>query len=466
MDMKSRSLTLIVIAVLLLAGCGGSEQDPTATPVPTLSVEERAEFAAGLAQNPLRMVIRPADIVPERIASILVGELGVRRSQVNPDTELRDDLDLEDDLAVLNEPLQRDFRVDIHPEDAESIVTVADLVGYVQDRLGEQVSAAIFNRTSLYVDVILVDDYSRALEALCASGTGIVSIPWLDGITYAVATAQNCGQPGLQVAVAQSERDLFPEITGPEATAEATAEATGEPTEEVTVEATAESTGEDEPEPTPTETEAPTDTPEPPTPTPSPEPDEQGASTSASDTGGIQTGAPGVIVANADLGSADVQLVVGRAYCRLGVEDFYTWFLPTLVMEANGIDALRDPEAIVDYPDEHRLVSAVANGDCAMTGLSQTAFDALDADLRENLRVVETTVDFPHGVLMYPLEIGVGVRLSLNEQLAALAEDPADGRTLQMLLGQDALIPVQPEDFAPLSAFLETTGLDLAQLGN
>ena len=59
---------------LILASCGGSNNSddvpavPTPTPEPTLTFEERTQFDAGLAQNPLRMVIKPVDAVPERIS--------------------------------------------------------------------------------------------------------------------------------------------------------------------------------------------------------------------------------------------------------------------------------------------------------------------------------------------------------------------------------------------------------------
>jgi ABC-type phosphate/phosphonate transport system substrate-binding protein len=56
-----------------------------------------------------------------------------------------------------------------------------------------------FLQAGLYVTVDTVGQDSEALAALCASSGGQVSVAFLDGITYAAATAQSCGLPVLQV---------------------------------------------------------------------------------------------------------------------------------------------------------------------------------------------------------------------------------------------------------------------------
>jgi acyl carrier protein len=480
--MRGRVKTgIITIMLLALAACGAlTDEEPTPTPAPTLTAEERAQLPMGTADNPLRMVIRPVHTVPQRIEQVLIAELGVLPGRVGPDARLRDELEI-DSLDVLNPALRRDFSVEISGTDAPDLNTVSDLVAYVQAALGDRVAAEMFDRTGIYFEVVTVPGYARALTEVCASGSGIVSIAWLDGLTYRAGVERNCGMPALEMAVSDAPRQEFEllaipaapdEPVGDDEEAEATPEVTPEttPDPEETPEADGEveapdeavddepaddengdeeaavddeANGEDE-----NEVEA--------TPEVTPEPEDEPAA--------LRVGARGVIIADASLGSSSLGVVQGRTLCRRGVDDFYSWFLPALILEQNGIDPVRAPEAIVDYADTRSLVGAVARGDCALAGLSEDAWRALEPV--DGATVIQTTVPFPYGVLLYPLEIELGVRLSLNENLIALAEDEDAGRALRLLLGQDALVPTPTDELTLLNSFLSATGRNFQQLGN
>lgn len=462
--MKRHSLLFMVILMtVIIAACGETEPPTETAPVrePTLSFEERITYSSGRAENPLQMVIRPVKVVETRLYALLAAETGIPHSAILPETLLRDDLGLDERLADLNPALQRDFSMTVDKWDAEDILTVADLLEYVQERIGEQVSRTLFRRTGLYIDLVMVEAYGDALYHLCDSDSGVVSVAWLDGITYTAAVAQSCGEPGLQAAIANIRDPEFESldfVRVPESTPEVTPEATAEVTPEATPEATAEATPDtDEPLP-PTETPAPTPTTEP---SPIPEPEEDESPEPITPT--LQTGERGVIVVSGILGAQDLEVIRGRPFCRLGYTDFYSWFLPTLVMAQEDIDLQRAPSAIVDYPDTAALIQAVRTGECAATGLSQSVFDALDSS--DGLSVAATTIEFPFGVFMYPLEVGLGVRLALNEHLALMAQDPTESRPLRLLLGQDAIFPVEEGDFAVLAAFMQVSGYDFAQLG-
>lgn len=434
----NKTTSLLLLLIFLLAGCGGSGNDnapnaaPTPTPQPTLTLEERAEFPAGQVENPIRMVIVPTEIVEQRIEAILTENNILRR--VEPESALDDALADEDTFALLNQALQRDFGLTIANPD--EMTTVSQLVDYVHTTIGGRVSAAIFDQTSLYVDVVFANDYADALTDLCNSGTGIASIPWLDGMTYQAAVAQSCGQPVLQIAVAADAPANF--ATGAEVTETAEATTPDETAPEVTAEATAEATP---------ETASPAAT----VPDAIPLPDV--------DT--FLTGQPGVMITDASIGITNLGIVIDRNYCRLGLNDFYSWFLPALLLERAGIDPLRDPAEIIDYDSVASLVAAVRGGDCALTGLPQSVFDSLDPD---GLAVIETTLAFPYGILMMPVEIQLGVRLALADNLAALAQTEDSSRDLHLLLGQNAFLPVELGDFSDLEAFF--AGYDFVELGS
>jgi len=453
---------LWLVMLLALTACGGgSDEDgnpPTPTPAPTLTVEERVQFTPGSQQNPFRMTVRPTDTVHNRVTQLVAVAAGTRFDAVRADSLLRDDLGLSDDLAVLTEPIARDFAVGLG--DPATIETVGDLVNAVHNALAAQASDAIFEITRLYVEVIPVDIAGEGLSGVCDSGGGIVTIPWVDGVTYAATQALNCGDPGLLVAVAEQSPALFAALdyVEPEPTPEATPETTPEATAEVTPDAEGEST--DTPL-TATPTPEPTSTPEPttePEVTPEVTPETTPDAPITAIGGVLNTGDAAVIILSGSLGSTSLNVLPGRAFCRVSVDSLYGWLIPTLIFERDNIE----PGEIIDVANTDALIAGVADGTCAGGGLPARTFDALD-DV-DDINVGTRTAPIPLGVLVYPVEIALGERVNFNENLPELAADLEASRPLRLLLGQDALVPAEPESFTQLNTFIAATGVDLAGL--
>ncbi len=176
------------------------------------------------------------------------------------------------------------------------------------------------------------------------------------------------------------------------------------------------------------------------------------------------TGQAGQLVATHDLGISGVSQLSGDNFCRLGHADLYSWLVPSLLFVANDVDPLQDLESVTDYETLPDLLEAVANGDCEATGIPEGALDDAD-DVRDEIDIVETTVAFPYAILMYPIEAPLGIRLTLTDALVSLAQDTDTAETMQTLLGQDGLERVNADDFIEFRNFMDSTGLDFAQLG-
>lgn len=67
----------------------------------------------------------------------------------------------------------------------------------ITDFQAGQFEAALLETSGLVVDVTVVERYAEALSALCDSTPAQVTVAWLDGVSYQVATAQGCGSPAL-----------------------------------------------------------------------------------------------------------------------------------------------------------------------------------------------------------------------------------------------------------------------------
>ncbi len=338
----------ICFFLAFIAACRPVEGDratlpPTLTPTPfsTALPEIATAVPAGFPDNPIRMIIVPVDDDLLEQESIL---------EVT-----------EEPNSLLSSPLTQ---------------TEADL------------ESAILDTSSVTIDVIPANRYADAISALCETRGADASVVWLDGLSYAVADAQNCGDP---ILITQRE---------------------------------------------------------------------VGSRT--------QTGESGVIVVNRNLGSTNLTALNGRTFCRLGFDDFYSWLLPTLLFERANLD-ISTFEMIVDYEDTDALLEALSTDECDGAGVSDSTFDAFveaEEELSADLRVAETSPEFPYAVLMYPLEVDLSIRLSLTDGLLELVNATDEGELLNAFIGEGELVRVSREDFEALQTFLDEVGYDFAQLGD
>ena len=177
-----------------------------------------------------------------------------------------------------------------------------------------------------------------------------------------------------------------------------------------------------------------------------------------------QAGDAGQIIAARGLNS--VQALRGRTFCRLGFDDYFSWLVPSLMMQANGISPTDDLASVNDYETIRVMAEAVVDGDCDAAGIAESEFEDLSGALKDELSLLETTPPFPYGILMYPISLPLGERIRLDNALLAMDIDSEGSDAMRPLLGQDGLIRVAEGDFDSFTQFLESTGLDFAQLGN
>jgi ABC-type phosphate/phosphonate transport system substrate-binding protein len=185
--------------------------------------------------------------------------------------------------------------------------------------------------------------------------------------------------------------------------------------------------------------------------------------------GDAKSGEAAAIIAAKGKGVNNVPSLKGKTFCRLNNGDFYSWLAPSLMMRASQLNPVTDLKAVVDKSDIPTLIKAVASGDCNAGGIPANALNEFAdqlGDAKDKTAVVANSIDFPYPVLVMPLEVPLGTRLSLTKTLTDLAEDKDNARQLRALLGQETLRPVTAEDFKDLATFMQSTGLDFAQLGS
>jgi ABC-type phosphate/phosphonate transport system substrate-binding protein len=180
------------------------------------------------------------------------------------------------------------------------------------------------------------------------------------------------------------------------------------------------------------------------------------------------TGQAVSIIIKKDANISSVSALKNKTFCRIGYNDSSSWLLPSLILQAHSVDPL-SLKAVNDYADVPKLVEAVAGGDCDAAGIAADALKLFASDIgdaADKVKTLETSIDFPYAILVVPIEVPLGMRLSLTNTLTKLAQNSATAVKMRALLGQNALIAASGDDFTELADFMASTGLNFAQLGN
>ena len=73
----------------------------------------------------------------QRVAEIIVDQLGITREEVVPEASFIDDLGADSlDIVELVMAMEEAFEVEIPDEDVERIQTIGDAIAYVREKLG------------------------------------------------------------------------------------------------------------------------------------------------------------------------------------------------------------------------------------------------------------------------------------------------------------------------------------------
>jgi len=72
----------------------------------------------------------------QRVADIIVDQLGITREEVVPEASFIDDLGADSlDIVELVMAMEEEFDVEIPDEDAEKIQTIGDAIAYLREKL-------------------------------------------------------------------------------------------------------------------------------------------------------------------------------------------------------------------------------------------------------------------------------------------------------------------------------------------
>ena len=180
-----------------------------------------------------------------------------------------------------------------------------------------------------------------------------------------------------------------------------------------------------------------------------------------------KTGEVVQILVNSDSAISGISGLAENGFCRVDYNDLYTWLVPSVMLQAGGVNPISDLASVTDFADTTELLDALIAGDCDAAAMTEAEFqDIADSDARDAVNVIEESVEIPYAVLMYPPETPLGVRVALDDALVGAVGNEDTSDALQDLLGQTDLVRIEPDDLSDLRDFVADSGLNLAQLND
>jgi len=152
----------------------------------------------------------------------------------------------------------------------------------------------------------------------------------------------------------------------------------------------------------------------------------------------------------------------GKVFCRLNDSDLTSWVVPALLLRGAKLDLALDLAAVRDFPDQHSLMQALANGPCSAIGIASGTLDLTGLTIPNGVRlnVLKTSPAAPFGGLI----ISNGVPSAIADKVAAaLATNPA---SLRAVINVDQLAPASSTDFADFAQLVQSAGIDFSVLGH
>jgi ABC-type phosphate/phosphonate transport system substrate-binding protein len=171
-----------------------------------------------------------------------------------------------------------------------------------------------------------------------------------------------------------------------------------------------------------------------------------------------------VLLVNRDSGIEDPAGLDGASFCRLSATDLPTWFIPSLMLQASGVETAA-LSSVNDFEDSATLINALAEGDCDAVGITQAELQTVsNADVRAALLTLQS-VELPFAILALPQDLPLGTRTALADALVSIGNG-SRAALLEPLLDHEAIVPVQEGDLDALRELIRRAGIDLAQMGS
>jgi len=170
----------------------------------------------------------------------------------------------------------------------------------------------------------------------------------------------------------------------------------------------------------------------------------------------------GQIITRADSGIETLADLAGTTFCRPDPLSTSGWIVPSITLQANGINPDTDLE-VMDAGGHDSVVTAVQNGDC---DAGATFADARPEEVRDEVIVIQESAPIPNDTISFASDFDEGTRQQIVDALVAIAADEANADLLSETYNWGGIIAGEDAFFDDFRQQLDAAGIAIEDLNN
>jgi phosphonate transport system substrate-binding protein len=169
----------------------------------------------------------------------------------------------------------------------------------------------------------------------------------------------------------------------------------------------------------------------------------------------------GQIITRSDSGIETIADLAGTTFCRPDPLSTSGWIIPSITMQANGIDPATDLAEIVDAGGHDSVVTAVVNGDC---DAGATFVDARPDEAIDVTTVIAESAPIPNDTISFAPDMSPELRAEVIGALLAISGDETNAAVLSDTYNWDSLEEATDAFFDDFRQQLDAAGISIEEL--
>ena len=177
----------------------------------------------------------------------------------------------------------------------------------------------------------------------------------------------------------------------------------------------------------------------------------------------------GQVITLADSGITGIADLAGKTFCRPDPTSTSGWVIPSIAMQAEGIDPETDLAEIVDAGGHDGVVLAVYNGDCDAGSTFVDARSNIEEeypDVTEKVVVVAESAPIPNDTISFSPDLPADVVSAITASLLGLNDTDAGLEVLNTVYSWSGLEATTDSFYDGFRQQLEAAGMSIEELIN
>ncbi len=181
----------------------------------------------------------------------------------------------------------------------------------------------------------------------------------------------------------------------------------------------------------------------------------------------VRYGSPsynGQIFVRADSGINSLEELAGKTFCRPDPLSTSGWIIPSIELQAAGVNPETDLAEVVDAGSHDASVAGVYNGDCDAGSSFVDARSSLEEDypdIMDVIKIINVSVEIPNDGVQYHPSVPREIRDQINAALIAMPETEEGAEALDLAYEWSELAPRTDDFYDPFRQVLDAAGVNI-----